>query len=349
MKVLISGASGLIGSALSARLQIDRNEVVRLVRYPPQGEGEVFWNPMSGSIDAIGMEGMDAVVHLAGENIAGGRWTEKRKQRFRESRVGGTQLLCSALAQLAVPPRVLVCASAIGYYGHCGDRLLNEEDGAGEGFLAGLVRDWEGATEVLAEKRIRVVLARRGAQRGGRGAGQVAAAVSTGARREDRRRPSVYELDCAGGCGRGNLPRAGVRRNGGADERGGAGAGDQRRIHARSGQGAEKADADAAPGRDGAIDAGGDGRRTAVGQHPGCANAVDGDGVRIPLPGVGGGAATFVGRIAERPLANIPAAAKLNSFLPCPSNPDSAGFFTWRKGEKCGGHIRRRSRWMSEE
>ncbi|MBT4504336.1 MAG: NAD-dependent epimerase/dehydratase family protein, partial [Gemmatimonadetes bacterium] len=155
MKVLISGASGLIGSALSARLQIDRNEVVRLVRYPPQGEGEVFWNPMSGSIDAIGMEGMDAVVHLAGENIAGGRWTEKRKQRFRESRVGGTQLLCSALAQLAVPPRVLVCASAIGYYGHCGDRLLNEEDGAGEGFLAGLVRDWEGATEVLAEKRIR--------------------------------------------------------------------------------------------------------------------------------------------------------------------------------------------------
>jgi hypothetical protein len=133
-----------------------------LVRYPPQGEGEVFWNPMSGSIDAIGMEGMDAVVHLAGENIAGGRWTEKRKQRFRESRVGGTQLLCSALAQLAVPPRVLVCASAIGYYGHCGDRLLNEEDGAGEGFLAGLVRDWEGATEVLAEKRIRVVLARFG-------------------------------------------------------------------------------------------------------------------------------------------------------------------------------------------
>jgi uncharacterized protein len=162
VKVLISGASGLIGSALSARLQIDRNEVVRLVRYPPQGEGEVFWNPMSGSIDAIGMEGMDAVVHLAGENIAGGRWTEKRKQRFRESRVGGTQLLCSALAQLAVPPRVLVCASAIGYYGHCGDRLLNEEDGAGEGFLAGLVRDWEGATEVLAEKRIRVVLARFG-------------------------------------------------------------------------------------------------------------------------------------------------------------------------------------------
>lgn len=162
MKVLISGASGLIGSGLTSRSRIEGNEVVRLVRHPPQAEGEVFWNPTSGSIDAIGMEGMDAVVHLAGENIAGGRWTEKRKQRFRESRVGGTELLCRALAQLAVPPRVLVCASAIGYYGHCGDRLLNEEDGAGEGFLAGLVRDWEGATEVLAEKRMRVVLARFG-------------------------------------------------------------------------------------------------------------------------------------------------------------------------------------------
>jgi uncharacterized protein len=162
VKVLVSGASGLIGSALASRLRIEGNEVVRLVRYPPQAEGEVFWNPTSGSIDAIGMEGMDAVVHLAGENIAVGRWTEKRKQRFRESRVGGTQLLCSALAQLAVPPRTLVCASAIGYYGHCGDRLLNEGDGAGEGFLAGLVRDWEGTTELLAKKRIRVVLARFG-------------------------------------------------------------------------------------------------------------------------------------------------------------------------------------------
>ena len=163
MKVLISGASGLIGSALARRLTGEGHDVARLVRRSPQsGEQEVSWNPETGSLLAADLEGMDAIVHLAGENIAAGRWTEARKQRLRDSRIRATRLLCENLRQLRQPPQVLVCASAIGYYGDRGERELDEGAGPGEGCLSGLVQEWEGTTVRAAESGIRVALARFG-------------------------------------------------------------------------------------------------------------------------------------------------------------------------------------------
>ncbi|MFH1574806.1 MAG: NAD-dependent epimerase/dehydratase family protein, partial [Acidobacteriota bacterium] len=163
MKILVSGASGLIGSALVRRLVDEGNDVARLVRRPPQPGGkEVPWNPETGSLLAADLERMDAVVHLAGENIAAGRWTAVRKQRLRDSRIKATRLLCENLRQLRQPPQVLVCASAIGYYGDRGEDELDEGAAPGEGFLAGLVQEWEGATVPAAESGIRVALARFG-------------------------------------------------------------------------------------------------------------------------------------------------------------------------------------------
>ena len=116
MKVLISGASGLVGSALRSSLEADGHEVVALVRREPVLPGEVLWDPSVGGLDLSGV-GADAVVHLAGESIAEGRWNAAKKQRIRHSRVQGTRVLCEALASLEEKPKVIVCASAIGYYG----------------------------------------------------------------------------------------------------------------------------------------------------------------------------------------------------------------------------------------
>ena len=169
MKILLSGSSGLIGSALAAALASEGHSVVRLVRssrslrfVATAQEQAVQWDPCTGILAAMELEGMEAVVHLAGENIASGRWTRARKERIRRSRVDGTGLLTRALAQLARPPRVLVCASAIGYYGSRGEELLTEESAPGAGFLAGLVQEWEDATAPARESGIRVVSLRFG-------------------------------------------------------------------------------------------------------------------------------------------------------------------------------------------
>ncbi len=163
MKVLLSGSTGLIGSALAAALASDGHTVVRLVRSAPvAGEQAVRWDPSSGTLATMELEGMEAVVHLAGENIASGRWTRARKERIRRSRVGGTGLLCRALAQLVRPPRVLVCASAIGYYGSRGEEVLTEDSAPGSGFLAGVVQEWEGATTPARESGIRTAMLRFG-------------------------------------------------------------------------------------------------------------------------------------------------------------------------------------------
>ena len=164
MKVLVSGASGLVGSALIPFLTTGGHSVTRLVRKDGAsgGDGEVVWAPAAGTIDQAGLEGFDAIVHLAGENIAAGRWTPERKRRIRDSRVKGTRLLCEALTQCAQPPKVFVGASAIGYYGDRGDETLNEESGAGEGFLAEVCRDWEAATAGLTDAGIRTALLRVG-------------------------------------------------------------------------------------------------------------------------------------------------------------------------------------------
>jgi len=139
------------------------HEVVRLVRrVPARGEKAVRWDPAKGEVDAAGLEGQDAVVHLAGENIASGRWNAARKAAIRESRVNGTRILCEALAGLARPPKTLVCASAIGYYGDRGAEVLTEGSPPGAGFLPEVCREWEAASGSAARKGIRVVLLRVG-------------------------------------------------------------------------------------------------------------------------------------------------------------------------------------------
>jgi uncharacterized protein (TIGR01777 family) len=163
MHILVTGSTGLIGSALVSFLRTGGHHVTRLVRTPPRpGQAEVYWQPETGSIATPGLEGLDAVVHLAGENIAAGRWTAEQKARMRDSRVQGTHLLCDALAQLAHPPNVLVSASAIGYYGDRGAEVLREDSRPGRDFLADVCRAWEAATAPAAQRGIRVVNVRFG-------------------------------------------------------------------------------------------------------------------------------------------------------------------------------------------
>jgi len=162
LRILISGASGFIGSALAASLGAAGHRVVRLVRRAPRpGQEEVRWHPAAGEIDLGGLSNLDAVVHLAGENIAG-RWTTAKKARIRESRVRGTRLLCEALAGLVLAPRTLVCASAIGWYGDRGEETLTEASATGRGFLAEVCREWEAAAEPALGRGIRVAHLRFG-------------------------------------------------------------------------------------------------------------------------------------------------------------------------------------------
>jgi uncharacterized protein len=163
MKILVSGTHGLIGSALVRALAGQGHAVTRLIRGTPSpGEAAIGWDPESNQIDAAGLEAFDAVVHLAGENVAAGRWTADRKARIRTSRVAGTRLLSDALARLAHPPKVLACASAVGYYGDRGEELLDETSSPGSGFLANVCRDWEAAAEPAAQAGVRVVELRIG-------------------------------------------------------------------------------------------------------------------------------------------------------------------------------------------
>ncbi len=163
MRMLVTGSTGLVGTVVVERLLEEGFEVSRLVRRQwGMDEPEVLWEPEKGSIDRKGIEGFDAVVHLAGESIGEGRWTDTRKQRIYDSRVAGTKLLCEALAGLKRPPRTLIAASAIGYYGNRGGELLDEASPAGDTFLAQVCRDWEASTAAAAKAGIRVVNARIG-------------------------------------------------------------------------------------------------------------------------------------------------------------------------------------------
>jgi uncharacterized protein (TIGR01777 family) len=162
MKVLISGSHGLVGKALISSLSSDGHEIVRLVRGTPSGPAEVEWHPNEGRIDAANLEGFDAVVHLAGESIASGRWTDEKKRAIRDSRVKGTALLSEALARLSRPPAVFLRASAIGYYGDRGDEVLTEKSAPGKDFLASVCVEWENATRAAIEKGIRTVHTRFG-------------------------------------------------------------------------------------------------------------------------------------------------------------------------------------------
>jgi uncharacterized protein (TIGR01777 family) len=161
MKVLISGATGMIGSALTRELESKGHQTTRLTRSPGSAD-DVGWDPSAGEIDASRLEGVDAVVHLAGESIAEGRWTAERKRRILESRRQGTGLLARTIANLSEPPGVMVGASAVGYYGDRGNELLREDSGPGNNFLAEVCRVWEKAADPAREAGIRVVHTRFG-------------------------------------------------------------------------------------------------------------------------------------------------------------------------------------------
>ncbi len=161
--VAVSGAGGLVGSALSSFLSTGGHRVVPMVRRKPApGAEQILWDPAAGRIDVSGLEGVDAVVHLAGENIAGGRWTQSRKARIVDSRVAGTRLIAETVAGLDRRPKALVAASAVGFYGNRGDEELDEGSAAGQGFLPETCKRWEAALEPAERAGIRVVRLRIG-------------------------------------------------------------------------------------------------------------------------------------------------------------------------------------------
>ena len=163
LHIAVSGASGLVGSHLCTRLQDQGHRVSRLVRRQASpGADEVLFDIPTGLIDAAGLEGVDAVVHLAGESVAAGRWSQARKRRIRDSRVLGTRLIAETLAGLERPPAVLVNASAIGFYGDRGDEILDETSEPGQGFLPETCLAWESATAAAETAGVRVVRMRIG-------------------------------------------------------------------------------------------------------------------------------------------------------------------------------------------
>lgn len=165
MRVLISGSSGLIGTAISGLLAENGHTVSRLIRPQsriPMREGSVRWNPEANDLEASAAEGADAVVHLAGASIGGGRWTAARKKILRESRVDATRQLIGSLANLTAKPKIFVCASAVGYYGDRGEEKLTDHSGPGEDFLAQSCRDWEREALRAGEFGARVAILRFG-------------------------------------------------------------------------------------------------------------------------------------------------------------------------------------------
>ncbi len=160
LKILISGASGLVGSALSSSLKKQGHQVTALRRGMGTGsEGTIFWNPTKKEAICSDFEGFDAVVHLAGKSIASIPWTKKTKEKIYTSRVDDTLFLSQILTKLRTPPKTLICASAVGFYGNRKKEILTEESGPGTGFLAEVCRDWEEASKT---EGIRVVQARFG-------------------------------------------------------------------------------------------------------------------------------------------------------------------------------------------
>jgi uncharacterized protein len=156
MHVAVTGASGFIGTALCDHLRAKGHRITRLVRRTPQASDQAAWDPDAGTVDTDALQQADAVVHLAGEPIADRRWTAEQRRRILDSRVRGTDTIAKAVAGLDAGPKVLVCASAMGYYGDRGDAVLTEDDGPGGDFLAGVVQAWEAAADPAREAGIRV-------------------------------------------------------------------------------------------------------------------------------------------------------------------------------------------------
>jgi uncharacterized protein len=169
MRIAITGASGLIGTALRRSLVDDGHDVLRLVRRRAASDDEVSWDPVAGTVDTRRLDPVDAVVHLAGAGVGDHRWTPAYKQQIRDSRALGTRTLAEALASLPHRPSVLVSGSAIGYYGDTGDRVVTEDSPGGHGFLAEVVREWEDAAQPVTAGGIRLATIRSGLVVAGRG------------------------------------------------------------------------------------------------------------------------------------------------------------------------------------
>ncbi len=169
MRVVLTGSSGLIGTALSETLRAEGNQVVAVTRSSTPPPGAIRWDPMAGEIDAAGFEGADAVVHLAGANIGAKRWSAATKREVRESRLRVTDLLARTLAGLDRPPAVLLCGSAIGYYGDTGGEDVTETSPPGDDFFGRLAVAWEAAAQPAVEAGIRTVLLRTAMVLSGRG------------------------------------------------------------------------------------------------------------------------------------------------------------------------------------
>jgi hypothetical protein len=172
VRIAVTGSTGLIGTALVAALRDGGHRVIRLVRRTPASEDEIAWDPLAptGGLAPGALDGFDAVIHLAGANVAGRRWTAAYKQEIRASRVRGTRALAGALAAASAPPSVLLSGSAIGWYGDTRGREVDESSPAGSGFLPSVVREWEAAARRAEEAGIRVVTMRSGvviSRRGG--------------------------------------------------------------------------------------------------------------------------------------------------------------------------------------
>lgn len=161
MKIAIAGASGLVGSALVPALAAEDVAITRLVRSAPKS-GEIEWHPNQDQVSSELLEGFDVIVNLAGENVAGGRWTDELKRKIRDSRVSGTHLLSEAIAKMSAKPSAFICASATGIYGDRDDETLDEQSESGGGFLAGVCREWEKACEPAIKAGVRVVNLRLG-------------------------------------------------------------------------------------------------------------------------------------------------------------------------------------------
>lgn len=163
MTILISGGSGLIGAALIPYLTTGGHRIIRLVRRKPRPEqDEIFWDPQTGRLDGEQLAGIDAVIHLSGENIGEGRWTEEKRQRIIDSRIKTTALLANAVAALPHPPKVFASASAIGYYGNRGDAVMTEAEAPGYDFISEVCRKWEDAAAPARSCGIRTVFLRIG-------------------------------------------------------------------------------------------------------------------------------------------------------------------------------------------
>lgn len=169
MRVAVTGASGLIGSALVDDLRANGHQVITLVRGPAQAPDQIRWDPMAGSVDLSPLAGVDAVVHLAGAGIGDRRWTEAYKEKIRDSRLVGTRTLANAIATLDPRPSVFISGSAVGYYGDTGDTAVDESAPPGSGFLADVVVAWESAAHPASAAGIRVVHPRTGLVISGRG------------------------------------------------------------------------------------------------------------------------------------------------------------------------------------